>query len=52
MPEKKEVKSCKNPPCSCEIPNDENYCSTSCAVMGKSTNIDCECGHPDCKGDY
>jgi hypothetical protein len=42
---------CKNAPCSC--PSSEGkYCSTSCEGKGDVVELDCECGHPECSGNF
>lgn len=45
-------KTCKNPPCSCAAPSDNDYCSVSCEGKGDVIELDCECGHPECSGDF
>jgi len=46
----KEGKKCAHPVCSCRVTSGE-YCSTECAAMEKTPDIDCKCGHPGCKGE-
>jgi hypothetical protein len=43
---------CKNPPCSCEVEKEGKYCSVSCESVGNAVTIDCDCGHPECAGDF
>jgi hypothetical protein len=43
--------TCGNPVCSCK-PTDGKYCSASCEGAGKTVEIDCDCGHPDCSGNF
>jgi hypothetical protein len=43
---------CKNPPCSCPATADGKYCSAACAGTGDVVQLDCDCGHPDCTGDF
>lgn len=50
MPE--EAKKCKNPPCSCEPRGDSKYCSTSCEGVGNTIELDCDCSHPECHGNF
>ena len=40
---------CAHPICSCVITSGK-YCSTECEAMEKTPDIDCACGHADCKG--
>ena len=44
--------TCKNPPCSCPVEKKGDYCSATCQGTGDTTQIDCDCGHPECGGDY
>jgi hypothetical protein len=43
------AEKCAHPVCSCEATSGK-YCSTACAAMEKTPDIDCACGHPSCKG--
>ncbi|HEX8652732.1 MAG TPA: hypothetical protein VF708_18090 [Pyrinomonadaceae bacterium] len=52
MADDKERKKCKNPACSCPAADDGNYCSANCEGAGDITQIDCDCGHPECSGDF
>lgn len=45
-------KKCKNPPCSCPPQPDGKYCSASCEGAGKTIEIDCDCGHETCSGNF
>ncbi|HVF56352.1 MAG TPA: hypothetical protein VM934_09390 [Pyrinomonadaceae bacterium] len=49
--ERKEL-TCKNPPCSCRVDKKGDSCSVHCESTGNTTQIDCDCGHPDCSGDF
>ncbi len=40
---------CAHPVCSC-VTTSGRYCSTECAAMEKTPDIDCLCGHGGCKG--
>ena len=51
MAEEKEQRKCKNPVCSC-VPADGDYCSASCEGKGNLIEIDCDCSHPGCKGNF
>lgn len=41
---------CKHPPCTCKVPPGTGYCSAQCEAMEKTPDIDCRCGHAECKG--
>ena len=41
---------CKHPACSCKVPDGDGYCSAQCEGMGESPDINCLCGHVECKG--
>ncbi len=43
---------CKNPPCSCPPSDDTKYCSVTCEGKGETIELDCECGHPECAGNF
>jgi hypothetical protein len=47
-----EKKTCKNPVCSCPPQPDGKYCSASCEGAGKTIELDCDCGHPECSGNF
>jgi len=44
-----ENKKCAHPICSCKVTSGK-YCSTECAAMEKTPDVDCKCGHAGCKG--
>ena len=44
--------TCKNPVCGCARPADGKYCSASCEGTGDTIEIDCDCGHPECTGNF
>lgn len=46
-----EKETCKNPVCGC-VPRDGKYCSASCEGTGDTIEIDCDCGHPECTGNF
>jgi hypothetical protein len=52
MADKKEEKICKNPPCGCPATEGSKYCSTSCEGTGNTIELDCDCGHEDCSGNF
>jgi hypothetical protein len=45
-------KQCKNPPCTCPPQDDGKYCSASCEGAGKTIELDCDCGHDACQGNF
>jgi hypothetical protein len=47
-----EQETCKNPVCGCPPAEDGKYCSASCEGTGDTIEIDCDCGHPDCSGNF
>jgi hypothetical protein len=42
-------KKCAHPVCSCTVTKG-SYCSTECEAMEKTSDVECLCGHPACKG--
>jgi hypothetical protein len=52
MADDKEARTCKNPTCNCRVEDDARYCSANCEGAGDVTQIDCDCGHPECEGDF
>jgi hypothetical protein len=47
-----EKDTCKNPVCSCPAPADGKYCSASCEGKGETIELDCDCSHPECSGNF
>ncbi|HVF43471.1 MAG TPA: hypothetical protein VM936_10695 [Pyrinomonadaceae bacterium] len=43
---------CKNAPCTCPVEKGEKFCSVHCQSTGNTIQIDCDCGHETCKGDF
>lgn len=43
-------KRCAHPSCTCPAAADSKYCSTECAAMEKTPDVDCRCGHAGCGG--
>ena len=43
---------CKNPPCTCPQPPDGKYCSASCEGTGDTIELDCDCSHEECQGNF
>ncbi|HEX8746291.1 MAG TPA: hypothetical protein VF717_03770 [Pyrinomonadaceae bacterium] len=53
MADDREAKKCKNATCNCVLTEDgANYCSANCEGAGDITQIDCDCGHSECAGDF
>ena len=44
-----EGEKCAHPVCSC-VSTSGKYCSLQCEAMEKTPDIDCSCGHAECKG--
>ena len=44
--------TCANPPCTCVVDKKGEYCGVSCQSTSGTTQIDCDCGHGGCKGDF
>ncbi len=44
-------KKCENPACSCVADAGSKYCSAHCEGTAGDTEVVCECGHPNCRGD-
>jgi hypothetical protein len=47
-----EERKCKNPPCTCNPPNGQKYCSASCEGAGDTIELDCDCSHEECQGNF
>ena len=43
---------CANPVCTCKPQPGGKYCSASCEGRGKTIELDCDCGHPDCANNF
>lgn len=43
---------CEHPACSCPVGEDDDYCSATCQGAGGTMQIDCDCGHEACSGDF
>src|SRR5712671_5312661 len=43
------AKKCAHPPCTCTLKSGK-YCSVQCEAMEDTPDVDCRCGHADCKG--
>jgi len=52
MANNEEEKKCKNPSCTCPPQPDGKYCSASCEGTGNVIELDCDCGHPECRGNF
>jgi hypothetical protein len=44
------AQKCAHPVCSC-MTTSGKYCCIACETMEKMPDIDCHCGHADCKGE-
>jgi|GEM_PF-269670 hypothetical protein len=47
-----EKEQCKNPSCTCPPQPGGKYCSASCEGTGKTIELDCDCGHEECGGNF
>ncbi len=45
-------KKCENAPCSCAPTEGSDYCGVTCEGKGQVVELDCDCGHPNCSGDF
>jgi nucleotide-binding universal stress UspA family protein len=45
----KTASKCAHPGCTC-VPRSGKYCSAACEATATMPDIDCRCGHPECKG--
>ncbi|HYE14115.1 MAG TPA: hypothetical protein VD968_06715 [Pyrinomonadaceae bacterium] len=52
MADERNDKVCANPPCSCPVEGGERYCSVHCQSTENTVQIDCDCGHQGCSGDF
>jgi hypothetical protein len=52
MADEKEQRICKNPPCSCPATEGSKFCGPSCQGTGDTIEIDCDCGHEACSGNF
>ena len=43
---------CKNPSCTCPAQPGGKYCSASCEGSGSTIELDCDCGHEACGGNF
>jgi len=43
---------CKNAVCGCQAQDDGKYCSASCEGTGDTIELDCDCGHDGCSGNF
>jgi hypothetical protein len=43
---------CKNPTCTCAPQPGGKYCSASCEGTGDTIELDCDCGHDECGGNF
>ena len=47
-----DANTCRNSPCTCPTDKSEKYCSVHCQSTANTVQIDCDCGHDTCKGDF
>ncbi len=47
-----EERKCKNPPCTCVPEVGQKYCSASCEGAGNTIELDCDCSHEACQGNF
>jgi hypothetical protein len=52
MADEKEQNKCKNPVCSCPAIPGGKYCCAACEGFGDTIQIDCDCGHEACQGNF
>lgn len=45
-------KTCKNPSCTCPPQDGGKYCSAQCEGAGDTIELDCDCGHEACGGNF
>lgn len=45
-------KQCENPSCTCPAQPGGKYCSASCEGSGSTIELDCDCGHEACGGNF
>lgn len=45
-------KKCKNPSCTCAPQEGGKYCSAQCEGTGDTIELDCDCGHDECGGNF
>ncbi len=43
-------KKCAHPSCNCQAKEGSDFCSSYCEGAGKTPDIHCTCGHPECSG--
>jgi hypothetical protein len=47
-----EKETCENPPCTCAPQPGGSCCSAQCEGKGDTIELDCDCGHPECGGNF
>ena len=43
-----DTEKCAHPSCNCRKGEDSDYCSVYCHDAGDTTEIQCNCNHPEC----
>jgi hypothetical protein len=52
MADERNENQCGNPPCTCPVEKGEKFCSVHCQSTENTVQIDCDCGHGSCHGDF
>jgi hypothetical protein len=52
MADERKENQCANPPCTCPTEKGEKFCSVHCQSTENTVQIDCDCGHGSCQGDF
>jgi hypothetical protein len=52
MADEDNVRRCAAACCSCAVEAGQKYCGPSCQGSGDTIQLDCDCGHDGCQGDF
>ncbi len=52
MADDNDAEQCQNPVCTCPPQPGGKYCSASCEGSGSTIELDCDCGHEECTGNF
>lgn len=52
MADEREENVCGNATCSCKVAEGQKYCSASCEGSGSTIELDCDCSHTECRGNF